>query len=792
MPSHDVSDRPRIDSRHARRRVTRRSSDRDRANARWIAGFAALGGAAAGCEPTGLLPADVALSALLAALITLSASRARRWSWVALGAGAFAFAGGLWEWRVIAFVSFAVAVGAVVLEERSRAIGAVVGGLAVQALLRLPDMMFHGFSALLVVVVCLPVLLTGYQRARAEERDVIRWVTLATIGLVALIGTAYATAAFLAREHLTTGLDQAQAGLDAARDGNDEEAARLLQAGSDSFGSADSLLNGPLALPARAVPLLGIQAKATGEMAASGHQLLTAASATAATVRYDDLRPTQGQIDLAAVYNSVEPLQASLDALEQADVALGDVADPWLVPPIADPLDDLREEITTTLPEARLAVGAVDAAPLILGANGPRRYVVLLGQPAESRFGGGFIGTWAELTATQGEVDLVDSGTIEELRNAPGAFERTLEEPRQYLERYGRYFPAFNLQKIAASPHFPHVRQAIVDLYPQTGREPISGAIYLDPKGVAALLELSGPVDVEGLAEPLTAENAAEFLTSEIYVQFPDTAERDALLQRAIDALFDALTSRDLPGPRASAEVLAEATAAGNLSFSVTDERPEEFLRTAGINGELSPVPRGGDFIGLRSANAAPNKIDTYLQRALDYDVSVDPATGDLQATATVTLTNTAPASGLPDNVGTNRGIVRGEADALPPGTAIEYVSLYSPHTLRAASRDGRPTAIEQQTELQRNVYSSRVILGPGEQTQITYELDGDFQGDTYRLLVDHQPTALEDEVRLSLSAAPGWRPQGVRGLEPTDEGPLGYQGKPTQDTEVRVEWTRG
>lgn len=791
MPSPEISDRPRIDARHARGRVTRRSSDRDRVNARWIAGFAALGGAAAGCEPTGLLVADVALSALLAGLITLACSRARRWSWVVLGAGTFAFAGGLWEWRVIALASFALAVGAVVLEERSRALGAVIGGLAVQSLLRLPDMAFHGFTALLVIAICAPVLLTGYQRARAEERDVIRWIVFASIGLITLIGVAYGAAAFLAREHLTSGLDQAAAGLDAARDGHDDEAARLLQAGADSFGSADSLLNGPLALPARAVPLLGIQAKATGEMAASGHDLLTAASRTASSVKYDDLRPAQGQIDIAAIYNSVEPLGASLDALERAEVALGEVADPWLVSPIAEPLDEFRDEVDETLPEARLAVGAVDAAPLILGANGPRRYVVLLGQPAESRFGGGFIGTWAELSAHLGDVELVDSGTIEELKNAPGATERTLEEPRQYLERYARYFPTYNLQNIAASPHFPHVREAIEGLYPQTGRDPIAGAIYVDPEGVAALLELSGPVEVEGLAEPLTAENAAQFLTTDIYEQYPDTTERDALLQRAIEAVFDALTSRDLPGPRAASDALAEATAGGHLSFSVSDDRAEDFLRTAGINGRFTPVPDDGDFVALKTANAAPNKIDTYLQRSLDYEVALDPATGNLRATATVTLTNTAPASGLPDNVGTNRGIVRGDADAPPPGTAIEYVSLYSPHALRAASSGGEPASIEQQTELQRNVYSLKVSVAPGESQTITFELEGDYEGD-YHLLVDHQATAVEDQVSVSVGAPSGWIPVRLRGLEATDDRTAVYEGTPTRDMGLRVGWEPG
>jgi hypothetical protein len=202
----------------------------------------------------------------------------------------------------------------------------------------------------------------------------------------------------------------------------------------------------------------------------------------------------------------------------------------------------------------------------------------------------------------------------------------------------------------------------------------------------------------------------------------------------------------------------------------------------------LTPVPDDGDLVAVKTANAAPNKLDTYLQRSLRYDVELDPGTGAIRSTATVTLTNTAPAEGLPDSVGTNRGIVRGDPGAPPRGTAIQYLSLYSPLTLTESSYDGQPASVEQQKELQRNVYSVKVSLAPGESKEVTFELEGRYGGD-YHLIVDHQPTARADEVEVVVRRPAGYEPVRVENLDEVDGGDLVYQGQPRRDVTVSVGW---
>ena len=83
-----------------------------------------------------------------------------------------------------------------------------------------------------------------------------------------------------------------------------------------------------------------------------------------------------------------------------------------------------------------------------------------------------------------------------------------------------------------------------------------------------------------------------------------------------------------------------------HLQFFAFPNETAGLLDALGLSGRYPAVE--GDFVGVTHSNAAGNKIDLFLERSLDYEVVWEPSTGALSATATITLTNGAPASGLP------------------------------------------------------------------------------------------------------------------------------------------------
>ena len=158
-----------------------------------------------------------------------------------------------------------------------------------------------------------------------------------------------------------------------------------------------------------------------------------------------------------------------------------------------------------------------EGPPTPPGGAAPRRYLVAVTSPNETRNSGGFMGGYAELTVTNGLIEKTASGSISELNSAGDALGRTLTGTPEFSERYGTYVPARFLQNATASPDLPTTAKVLAELYPQAGGAPLDGVILLDPAGLAALLELSGPVTVEGIDRPITSENVEAFLLKRQY-----------------------------------------------------------------------------------------------------------------------------------------------------------------------------------------------------------------------------------------------------------------------------------
>jgi hypothetical protein len=775
---------PKPRSPSSRRR--RRESELTDAGIGVVAVLAAIGAALADCHPVDWVPADIILSAGFAAVVTVATSKARRWTWLVLAgvAGLTARSG---ETLALAAASVALAfVGAALADRRVRLLGALVGATAVQVLLRQGPFRFDGATALVAALAVMPALVSGYGMCHRRSQRLIRRAVLVTGAVVAVVVLGFGVAVLQARSQLVTAVADGQAGLNAVKAGDQAGAQRQLESAQRAFASADESFSSIIARPARALPIVGQQVRAARAMTASGADLMHAASVAATTARYEDLKTSNGQVNLPLLASMRRPVAETASSLDRADAQLAAVDSSWLVPPLGGPLRDLRSQVSDARPQAHLASEAVDVMPDLLGASGPKRYFLAFGTPAESRFLGGFIGSYGELTAVDGKLTLTRSGSIQEISNAPGADTRTLEGMALYLDRYNRYQPARYLQNDSASPDFPAVAEALRQLYPQAGGAPVDGVIYVDPYGLAALLKLTGPVTVEGLATPLNADNAADFLLRKQYTEFPDdtTNARSDLLSRAAKATFEALTSRQLAGPKTLAEALAPMVSQGRVMMTTFDDAGRAFLTRAGATGAFPRADARTDFVSLRTSNGGASKIDTFLHRRLDYHVAYAPDTGATTVTATVTFRNDAPAEGLPDYVIGNTPTAPG-VPRQPKGTSLLDYSLYADADLQSVTADGAPIPIQSQSELGHHVYSGRVVLAPGASATLVFSLHGTVSAGTYRLAALPQPGVTPEQLTVTVDAG-GWVPTAQDGWPPNATTVDGRPGAVTATTDLR------
>lgn len=709
-----------------------------------LAVLAGVGAALSGAEPTGGPVIDALWCAGLGAGITLVAARARPWTWAVLAAVATVAATGSTVALACGLVGLALAVGAATVPRCPAIVGPISVAIATQALFRLPDVGFFGLPTVVGVVAVVPLVASAWAASsrRTRRRAVAVSGSLVGLGVVVLVGFGVAGAA--ARPSVQEGIDASRSGLAALRSGDEAATVVDFDDATRSFDDAHAALTAPWALPVRLVPGAAQQARALSEASAVGADLSSTAATLATEADYRGLRSAQGTIDLATLVSMQEPVARSADALAAAESQLDSLSSGWLLPPIASPLESLGGEVRDQRADADLADQALSVAPDLLGASGPRRYVVLFTNPAESRFQGGFVGAFAELTVEDGKVTLGDTVNERVFADTVAAGERTLTVSPDILARYRRYDPSRFLQNLTVSPDTPTDAALVRELYPQLTGRTVDGVIIADPFALAAFLELTGPVSVEGLDTPLTSANAVDHLLKGQYTTDEANSERKERLGDAARATFDALTSRDLPGPGTLADVLGPAVREGHLQFVPFADAENAFLDRLGAIRRFDPRP-GADYVSLRTANANPNKLDPYLQRRLDYDVRYEPTTGVVTSTATVTLTNTAPLTGLVP-------YVAGNERSQPDASNTMYLSFYSPLSLQAATLDRAPLAIEPQREFGGQVYSALVTVPAGQTTTLRFELEGLVTtGADYRLDVLSQPMINPDGVRIAV-----------------------------------------
>jgi Protein of unknown function (DUF4012) len=739
-----------VSSRKAARGRRPRPTSRERILT-WIGcGVAAVAAAAGGAHPTANRVSDVVVCAAFGAVVAMAASIARSWSWVVSAGIAGAATTGPWAWLALAGVAAAIVTALFPAIPGRRAIGAFVGVVIVQAVMHI-DIDRFGASALVGAIAVAPVLVSGWRLTRRTTRTRARKVGGGVLAVSVVILALFAVALLRGRSAVQIGIKRADEGLAAARQGNTDDASALLHRASEEFASAHGHFGGWLGKPAVLLPVVGQQARALDLVSASGAEVADTAATAATQADVQSLEVVNGELDLARVSAMKAPLEGVVTSLSHAERSTRAASSPWLVPPVADRVDSFTQSVSDALYDGQTAADAVAVLPALLGGDAPRHYVVVFATPAETRDLGGFSGAFGELVAENGKLSLVSTAQASVLNDLPG--DPTLASPAGYPARYMALSPATFFQNINGTPDFPTVSNVVRELWPQVGGDAPDGVLYVDPYTLGDFLKLSGSVKVNG--QQLTAATAATFLLKDQYTQFSVNDDRHDFMADASRTVFDKLTSSHLPGPRKIADVLSPAVQQRRLlAHSFRPEEQALFARI-GLGGALPPVGTG-DFLSVRSSNLGLDKIDAFLQRSVDYRAQVNPSTGHVDATVTVTLHNTAPGTGLP-------AYVIGNHDGLPPGTNEQQLAIYTPLRLVDVTSAGQPLGRAAGSEFGRFVYHVIVHVPPQSDLTVTFSLEGEITpGMDYHLVVVPQPLANADDLHVAVSGAAGWVTKGT------------------------------
>jgi hypothetical protein len=530
-------------------------------------------------------------------------------------------------------------------------------------------------------------------------------VAVAVVGL-RLVGIAGDLRA--ARGHLDDAVTHLQDGrLGPARESLAAARALLVDANAGLYGTPDVGIAGM-------VPVAGTNLDAVRDVVADA--LAVAGAAEDVLGEAVPLEGADGKLEVSlragtVPLDVVDAVQAELEDLA-ATLPLGSPPDSAVLLPA---VRDAAREVHATLVARRQQVDTLSAGLTLLeelsGGNGDRRYLIAVANTAEMRATGGMILSYGVLEGRAGELELVAFGPIDELFLGAGVDPVAVGAPADELARWSGLEPLRLWRNANLVPDPTVVAPRLQAMAEAAGGVPFDGVVHVDPAGLAALLEGVGAVDVPGLGT-VDHTNVVDLTLNRAYVDFPDNDQRREVLGDVAEAAFRRLVEGDFPSLRVLAEALARAAEERHLALwsdRVAAAQPSAFF---GADAAL-PAPDDLDHVLLTVQNFSKNKLDYYLDTALDLR-GARPGSRPGTLTATVTVTNAAPPGGRASYVfGPN---APGEVAGLYRGV----VSLYLP---RGTSLVGSTSPASLTSEAGRSVVGFPIELAAGQTTTVTLEL---------------------------------------------------------------------
>jgi len=448
-------------------------------------------------------------------------------------------------------------------------------------------------------------------------------------------------------------------------------------------GTARDLTGGPLWTAAGWVPVLGRDPAAAREVGAAVASVLDAARPLEAALPRLDPRAARGAstapagapVDVQALQQVAAALPALSEAVAAADDRLRGIDAGALSPQLAAGVRQVGGGLAAARGPLAAAAPSVSLLPPMLGADGPRSWLVLLQQDAEARGTGGIVGAYALVTADRGRLSLVRAAQRSTL-GAPGSIPAGDAVPDDLRALWGRDLTEW--AGLNLSPHFPWTGRLVhAGWLAGQGRGPgaprIDYVAAIDQHTVAALLAGTGPVTVRGAR--VDSRIAVRFLSRDVYLRHPDHREVDAVTAELVDAVFARVAAGRLDLRALVTAVAAQARERRLLVWSPRPAEQERIERTA-VGGVLPDTP--GPFAMAVVNNGGGNKLDAYLSVRTRYspgECQQDVRLGAIE----VRLTNSAPARGLPAYVVERNDLAeRGRTNRVPGATKV-LLDVYGP-----------------------------------------------------------------------------------------------------------------
>jgi uncharacterized protein DUF4012 len=451
------------------------------------------------------------------------------------------------------------------------------------------------------------------------------------------------------------------------------------------------------------------------------------------------------------------------------------------------------------------AVAGFRILPGVLGAEGPRRYLIGIQNSAELRGTGGAMLRFAVISADQGRLDLEPDQSVYDFDVDRRPIDIPLPEDAWYVagiedaQRFGNanWSPDWPL---SAGLTLDYLRASAARLSSGADVGRIDGFFGVDPIVMEQVLPGAGGYKTKHVR--VNAAAVVNLVLNRAYAANP-TGARRIFLRAVVRDFYRKLLKPTRP-PRLL-DGLGRALGTKHMQIWLRSPAEQAFITRMDWDGAIE-VPDDGGYGYLVQQNVGGNKLDFFAHTSLRLDVAFSGRSALTTAAVSVANDTFLP---QPRYV---LGDVGRAAATLPRGWALHrpMINLYAPANARLQRSSVTGTRIDhpvpaiwpeenrppEHLERGAKVWSATLEIPAGERAGVRfgYVQPGAVvrRGDRYifRLALQHQPKVRPDSLHVSLHlpprargiVAPGWSRRGRL---------LTWRRELVRDRDLEVTWRR-
>ena len=388
------------------------------------------------------------------------------------------------------------------------------------------------------------------------------------------------------------------------------------------------------------IPYIGTQVKAADNLLTAGINISTALNQISGLgmdilavlnedshASFDSITPEQKKEILEKIYISPPDIQGAKAELDLAVSQIEQIPDEGLLGPIANAVEPIKEKLPLIKQLIDKAVPMIEIIPSIVGYPEEKTYLFLLQNNNELRPTGGFIGTYGILKVKDGEMESFFTDNIYAI-DVPAKEYLFVDPPQPYQDYLGS--TQWFMRDANWDPGFPESAQKVEEFYHlENGPENnIDGVIAVDPVFIGSLLELTGPITVDGIE--FTAENFVDQLQYQVEVAYVEQGIEQLERKEIIGRMASILMERMMTLPKSEWgnlwEIFARNVDEKHILLYLKDEEIQQRISEMNWAGEMKKSDY--DYLMVVDTNLGALKSDKVMDKSITYNVMEE--NGDL------------------------------------------------------------------------------------------------------------------------------------------------------------------